>query len=127
MARKTFVALILSTLFLVGCGGQEIRLKNEVQEVFVPMLYCPAPPGLERPVLPIHTMTPEQAADPGYVAKAYKASMVLLQGYAHELEQALDSYNEANAAYDELRKKFEGDWKREFQDKIPAEVELPTE
>lgn len=126
MAR-TAIAVILASALLVGCGGTEIRLKNEVQEVFVPMLYCPAPPGIERPSLPIHTMTAEQAADPGYVAKAYKASMVLLQGYAHELEQALDSYNEANAAYDELRTKFEGEWRKEFQDKIPAEVELPTE
>ena len=103
-------------VFVSGCAGKQIRIRSEVQEVHVPLLYCPAPPELSQPALPIHSMTPEQLLDEGEVAKHYKATVRILLGYVGELETALESYDATNEAYDELRQRFQGEWKKEFND-----------
>lgn len=52
----------------------------------------PAPPIVSRPALAIDTLTPADAKNYGKVAKAYKASIVSLEGYSQQLEIILDSY-----------------------------------
>lgn len=104
MIRNIILILIITPL-LSGCFGRSVR--NTVQEVQVPLLYCPAPPELVRPVLPIHLMTTDQLKNEGEVVKHYKATVRSLIGYTDELEQALKSYEDANTAYDDLRKQFE--------------------
>ena len=116
---KKLCVLALVAL-LVGCGGQ-IRIRSEVQEVQVPLLYCPAPPVISRPDLPIQNMTPEQLANSGELVKHYRATVRALLGYSGELETALGSYDTTNKAYEELRKKFQGEWKEEFKDTGPTE------
>ena len=113
--KNIIIAMIL-VLSLSGCAGKQIRIRSEVQEVQVPLLYCPAPAEMVQPSLPIHQMTPEQLADEGEVVKHYKATVRVLLGYIGELETSLESYDTANEAYDELRKKFQGEWKKEFED-----------
>lgn len=113
--RNILIALV-AVMFISGCAGKQIRIRSEVQEVQVPLLYCPAPADLQQPPLPIHQMTPEQRADAGEVVKHYKATVRVLLGYIEELETSLESYDSANEAYDELRKKFQGEWKKEFED-----------
>lgn len=99
MARVTIVLLIL--IMLMGCTSQSI--KTEAQETYVPILYCPKPPEIKRPVLPIFQMTPDQLNNGGEIVKHYKASIIVLQGYAIELEKALQQYDNVNSSYDELR------------------------
>ena len=85
----------------MGCTSRSI--KTDVQETFVPILYCPAPPTITRPDLPIHQMSPNQIASSGELVKHYTATIIVLQGYAQELEQTLEQYNITNRAYDQLR------------------------
>ena len=95
------------TFFITGC--ETLKIKKEVQKVSVPILYCPAPPKIERPKLPIHQMTKEDLQKDGEVAKRYKATVKALIGYAKELESSLNEYNEINKAYEEKRKEIEKD------------------
>lgn len=109
------IAIAVVILLLSSCATKGIRIKTETQVVYAPILYCPAPPQIDRPQLPIHHMTPEQLLNSGEVVKHYKASLQTLLGYTKELERTLETYDETNKAYDELRKKFEGDWQEEFK------------
>jgi len=104
MAKAIIIALL--TVGLIGCGTAPVKLRTEVQEVFKPILYCPAPnwEGLARPELAIDGIAP--SASPGEVAKRYKATVRQLEDYADRLEKALDKYDTTNEAYDELRKQF---------------------
>jgi hypothetical protein len=108
------IVAILS--ILVGCGNKQIRIRSEIQEVQVPLLYCPAPPTTNQPILPIHEMSPDQLNDNGEIVKYYKASMLVLLGYIEELETSLQSYDATNEAYDELRKQFWSDWNEQSQE-----------
>lgn len=103
-------------MFLIGCGSNQVRIRTEVQEVYVPLLYCPAPPVIERPILPIHQMTEEQLQDPGIVVQHYKATVKILQGYSEELETTVKQYDKANDAYQELRTRFQENWKQDLKD-----------
>ena len=86
---KLITTIALIVVFTVGCGGKQIRIRSEVQEVQVPLLYCPAPPELSEPQLPIQNMSPQQLADQGEVVKHYKATVKTLLGYIDELEKGL--------------------------------------
>lgn len=107
MKRLIILIFILSNLMLTGCSNKKHRIRNQVQEVQVPLLYCPAPPQLSQPALPIHIMTSQQKSSSGELVKHYKATIQSLFGYIDELEQALESYNNANKSYDDLRKELE--------------------
>lgn len=117
---KLIAAVTIIMLVTVGCGtgAKQIRIRSEVQEVQVPLLYCPAPPAISAPSLPIHNMTPEQLSNPGEVVKHYKATVKTLLGYIDELEQGLGSYDETSKEYGELREKFLSDWKKESEDTV---------
>jgi len=109
---KTITSMLL-VLLLVGCAGKQVRLKTEVQEKHIPVLYCPAPPKVVRPELAIDKLTPEMMKNPGEVVKHYKATIIQLQGLTVELETILKQYDENNEAYDELERQFKEKWKRE--------------
>ncbi len=104
------IILIIFALSLAGCGAQPITFNTEVKETFVPILYSPAPPVINRPVLPIHQMTDKQLKEDGIVVKYYKATVKTLIGYSEELKKALEKYGEINKAYkveeDKLKTKF---------------------
>jgi len=108
---------IFAVVFLVGCASPQIRLKTEVQESYVPILYCPAPPQITHPTLAIEGMSSEDLQDSGEVVKHYKATIIQLQGVIDELETTLDQYDKNNEAYKELEKEFDAKWK-EKQKKI---------
>lgn len=97
----------MSSLVLVGCSCKEQTIKTEVQKQYVDVLYCPAPPSVTRPTLPIHLMTPEQRTKDGEVVKHYKATVKTLQGYAEELETIVDKQREINKAYEDKKKELE--------------------
>ena len=97
----------MSSLVLVGCSCKEDTIRTEVQKQYVDVLYCPAPPEISRPVLPIHTITPEEKQNDGEIAKHYKATVKTLQGYAIELESIVDKQKEINKAYEDKKKELE--------------------
>lgn len=96
------ITLILVGLFLVGCADT-VRIRTEVQESFVPVMYCPAPETYIRPVLAINQMTEAQRSSPGELANHYQATIEQLLGYAKQLELELEKYDSANEAYEDLR------------------------
>lgn len=106
---KVLLSVIAITL-ITGCAGPQVRLKTEVQESYVPILYCPAPPVVERPELAIEKLTPELLEHPGEVVKHYKATIIQLQGMVRELEEVLNQYDQNNEAYKELEKQFKEKW-----------------
>jgi len=99
----------MMSLLLVGCtcGDKNVRIVTETQDRYVDVLYCPAPPEIERPPLPIHNMTPEQEMKDGEVAKHYKATVKTLMGYSKELEKVVDNQKQINKAYVDKKKELE--------------------
>lgn len=118
--------ILLITLIALVSGCAQLGIKDPdlvVQESLVPILYCPAPPKIERPALPIETLTDVDNQNPGLVAKKYKATIKALQGYSVELEEILKSYDESAAAYEELRKRFKEKERAGEFDSVPESVE----
>ena len=86
-------ALLLALLAVVatGCTRTRAVTRTEVVEVRVPVAVAPAsPPDVVRPALPI-ALIGEETTD-GEVAQLYVATVLVLQGYAAELERLLDAY-----------------------------------
>jgi len=109
-------------ILLTGCfATTTIKVKTEVQETLVPVLYCPAPPQIERPILPIHTLTEEDLRKDGMVAKSYKATVKALMGYAKEQEAALAEFGKINKKYEEERKNVENGIKERKTEKETGE------
>lgn len=100
------IALALIVLSTSGCFWNTKPPVIEIQEVKVPILYCPPPPAVERPELPIHQMTDQQKRNAGEVVKHYKATVKELQGYALQLERVLEQYGENSAQYDQLKEEI---------------------
>lgn len=110
----------LVALLLVGCGGR-LGIKTEVQKVYVPTPYCPAPVIPERPTLPFSSV-PELAfpripneTDQQYygrLAQAYNGAIVALQGYATELENSLREYAEISKQSKTLEQLIEEEAKK---------------
>lgn len=82
------------------------KVVTETIEVKVPLLYCPAPPKIVKPELPILQMTDEQAAIDGEIAKHYKATIRVLIQYAKDQKMALDEYENISSSYDKLKKEI---------------------
>lgn len=97
----------MCSLVLFGCSCKEQTIKTEVQKQYVDVLYCPAPPDVERPVLPIHMMTAEEEKQDGEVVKHWKATVKTLMGYSKELETVVDKQKEINKAYEDKKKELE--------------------
>ena len=105
MGRQLIIVLLLA-LTMSGCSKFFVK---DTQVQYVPVLYCPAPPEVSRPELPIHQMTPAQAKNPGEVVKHYKATVRALMGYSESLEYIIKFYSDSDKEYEELRKKLEDD------------------
>ncbi len=104
------IILFSFVLLLTGCASDPIKFNTSVKETFVPIIYSPAPPVIERPELPIHKISAEQLKEDGEVVKFYKATIKTLIGYSKELKKALYEYNKINKSYkaqeDKLKEKF---------------------
>ena len=98
------IPLLVLLAFTSGCSTFFVK-GTKVQ--YVPILYCPDPPTVVRPELPIHKMTPVQKQNAGEVVKHYKATVRSLMGYSEDLESIIRYYNEADKEYEELRLKLE--------------------
>ena len=98
--RRALLLVVLAcaaVAVLGGCTRARTVTRTEVVEVRVPIpVEAPAPPLLVRPALPIAELAP--SSTDGEVARAYLATVVLLQLYAAELEALLDAYRPAPAA-----------------------------
>ena len=106
-----FIAICGICLTLTSCswfgGSNTIDINTDVKEQKVEVLYCPAPPEIARPALPIHQMTPEQKQNAGEVAKHYKATVKTLMGYSKELEKVVDKQKEINTEYEKKKAELE--------------------
>jgi hypothetical protein len=102
---KQIITLTTLVLFVTGCATP-VRIKTDVQEVFVPVLFCPAPPKIERPELPIEQLGNGKKSA-GEIVKLYGATVKVLQGYAEELETALKQYDKTQEEYQEVLQQFE--------------------
>lgn len=103
------IAVLLSVVFLSGCLGwlkPKIKLRTEVQEVYRPILYCPAPDWsqLGAPELAISTIN--NTTEAGEVAKRYRASIKQLEDHLELMRKSLEKYDSTNEAYKELEKEF---------------------
>jgi hypothetical protein len=104
---KLILIPMMCSLMLFGCACREDTTINcEVKEQYVDILYCPAPPDIERPVLPIHVMTEEEKQQDGEVVKHWKATVKTLMGYSVELEKVVDKQKEINTTYEEKKKEL---------------------
>lgn len=113
---RVIIMLCIVMALTTGCAW---RVRTEVQEVYVPIVHCPAPPVIERPELPIHNMTPEQQKHPGEVVKHYKATVKDLQGYAQQLERILEEYDKGSELYENMENELFEQLKQEGTIDLP--------
>ena len=86
--------LILAMGLLAGCKSTEPPGRPPQVEVTVPVpTPAPSVPVPERPALPLAGI--DSTASPRRVAKAYVRSVMLLQGYARQLETLLQAYQDS--------------------------------
>lgn len=87
--------IMLTALILTGCATPQV-----IREPYpVPVLFVPAPPPIERPVIDVDevvvadldAMTPSQR---GQIVKSYVLSAQSWRAYAEELEEIVDKYRE---------------------------------
>ena len=95
-ARRYVLILVVATL-LMGCASTTPEVRTETITVRVPVpTDPPAPPRPSRPALPIAGI--DSTSSPQAVTQAYVASVILLQGYARQLETLLRSYRDSTRA-----------------------------
>ena len=104
---KIIMIPIMCSLILSGCGKDAIKINTDVKEQKIDIIYCPAPPEIPRPVLPIHMMTAEEERSDGAVVQYYRATVNALIGYSRMLEKVIDNQKQINTAYEEKRKELE--------------------
>jgi hypothetical protein len=80
--------IILMCVLLVGCATTTPEI--QIKEVMVPQLYCPVPPEISKPDLPINTIT--ETDDIGDVVIKYKATVKALIDYSESLESIILTY-----------------------------------
>ena len=110
--KKLFI-IVCCIVVISGCDlfKREI-IRTEVVQLRIPMLYCPAPDKrlLERPDLPIHSLTQEERQQYDKLVKSYVATIKTLQDYSSRLELSLNQYEKISKAYADMRKQFMADW-----------------
>ena len=87
--RNIFIILATS-LLLVGCSLFPERVVYE--EYPIPVYTIPEPPEIERPSLPIHSLSERDRDDSETVIRAYVISTRLLLNYAVALEEIVQAY-----------------------------------
>ena len=89
MRPLSFIGILSAISFvLAGCAAQVPTV--EVQKINIPVpvqVPCPAPSVPARPALPIANLN--ASSTPADVARAYVATVVVLEGYAAQLEKLL--------------------------------------
>lgn len=89
--------IILSGILLVACGTREVKPPEKVN---VPVYMVPAPPKIERPELPIHSILSQEnfvsntvsGKNTGELAKAYVVSLRLAMNWGLALERIVYAY-----------------------------------
>jgi len=109
--KKIIIALLVSGV-LAGCATtQGIKLTTQTVPQAVPILYCPAPPALTRPTLPIQHLSDADMNNDGLLAKAFAESVEALIGYSEQLEDITGQYKNVSDSYATLKAKIAADWK----------------
>ena len=74
--------IIMLLMLLAGCATAP-QIEYRVADY-------PQPPVIERPALPVETITKEMT--PGEVIQKHRETIIVLEGYAQKLEAALNAY-----------------------------------
>jgi len=97
MIRKT-ISVVLLTVVMAGCSVQEPR--TVYVDKPVPVYTVPAPPHIERPVLPIHSSKYSEVnfltnpTNIGQIVQDFTLSLRLVLNYAQAMEQILQTYQD---------------------------------
>lgn len=95
---KAIIISILSVTLLSGCG----LFPTKYRDVPVPVYQVPAPPKIDRPSLPIHSLTIADTMDVQKVIKAHVVSTRLLINYSEALSEIVNTYAELAARTENL-------------------------
>lgn len=109
------ISILIIILLLIGCSSNPI-VESKIQYVNKPILYCPEPPTVEKPILLIDNLSENDKNNPGLVAKTYKATIKQLTNYIEQLELILGQYIKTSKDYQELKEKLD----EEFINNIKA-------
>jgi hypothetical protein len=101
------ISLALAVIGLTGCITPTPRVVTETVPISIPVLYCPAPPEFTRPELALDPARDGQQMSDGELVKAYNATIVALQGYATQLETALQGYEDISEETADLQRKID--------------------
>jgi hypothetical protein len=120
--------ILITIIALAGCASTPSKIITQTIPQAVPILYCPAPPVITRPILPSDSIV--SSTSDGDVAKDYAASMQALLGYSVQLEDIVAQYTNIHNAYTALEAKVASDWKSktgtELEISIPATPITPS-
>lgn len=86
---KVLIILLLS-IALTGCGL--FSRQDNFRDVPIPIYQVPAPPQIDKPELPIHSLTFSDTMDVQKVIRAYVVSTRLLLNYSEALQEIVDTY-----------------------------------
>jgi hypothetical protein len=106
--------IIVSTILIMlctlgGCATTPRIITTVSKPIGVPILYCPAPPTLVRPALPISQVT--KTTNEGQLVKMYVATIETIIGYSNQQQLIINQYKKDNIAYTVLAKKIAAQWK----------------
>ena len=109
MKYKYIASTILAIVLLSGCATTPRKITTVTKPIGVPILYCPAPPILIKPALPISNAS-SNTSD-GELVKLYVATIETLVGYINEQQSIIIQYGKDNAAYATLAALTAKQWK----------------
>ena len=89
--RYIIATILLLTLY--GCASNRVP-DTVYQKVYIPLLYCPAPPVLEFPEYYAKQLTDDQLNDIGELTKAYVVSSQEASNRIDNLQAIYDLYAE---------------------------------
>lgn len=86
---KIFIVALLA--FSIG-GCSSLGKPKDVIYIDVPILVCPAPTEVDKPVLLTEDLSIDDLGNYEKITKAYVASLISLSYYAKTLEEQLEFY-----------------------------------
>lgn len=103
--KKLLIGIML--VAMAGCASQSVKpLTTVCEKEYVSVLDVPAPPVLVRPDFPLDTITAEQLASDGELAKYMTASVVTLEDYTIILEKVIADYQKKHDEAEAMRKEI---------------------
>lgn len=84
--------LVLLIGIISGCDTLQISSKPPEKTLIAIPIQCPKPPDVFKPTIPITKLSETDKKNPNKVGKAYIESIKILQNYANDLKNILDSY-----------------------------------